>query len=252
MAGLGQAPGPYAPPPYRRPGTDGRVYFKVLPGIRGLGQFWVESLRLFGELGAINHPAAPAKRALLGRVIFDMETEIRAGELAVADATDKAVRANIVATQRRPDNPAGPSMIHGIESRPLPYPENLPFFAVGQVDIGILDNAATGVSGKPYWPSQEFGYTGHVGRTMHGAFQPGNSARNPALFRVHPVFIAGSPPNVPTTIKKPIEERAFLRSGVMAGALLRQRLWGVIQTDAVAELQRVLTLGTGKGGRSRR
>lgn len=248
---MSRAPGPYAPGPYRQPGSDGRTYFKVLPGIHGLGQFWLEALKLYEDLGRINHPAVPAKRALLARVVADMETSIKAGELIVADATDAAVRERIQATQVRPDNPSGPAMLTGINSRPLPYPD-LPFFAVGQVDIGLLNRAATSQgSGKPYWPSQEFGYTGNIGRVVRGAFMPGNSAPSGADFRVHPIFQAGASPNKLMRIQKPIEERAFLRSGVMQGALLRARLWGQIEKQAVRDLTRVVTLGTKPGQRRR-
>lgn len=236
---MSRAPGPYAPPPYRQP-AGGNVYFKVLPGIRGLSVVWIEALRLYADLSRIPHPAAPQKRVLLARHIASMEEKIRAAEVVVAEATDTFVRERIAATQVRPDNPSGPRMITGIKSRPIIYPD-LPAFAVGQVDISVLDKAATGVSGKPYWPSQEFGYTGHVGRRMRGSFM--GTRPDPSMFRVHPVFTVGRP-WYKMTIRKPIEERAFLRSGVMAGALLRQRMWKQIEAEAVREVTRILTFGT--------
>lgn len=240
MPGLGQAPGPLAPGPYRQVGSDGRLYFKVLPGIRGLAVVYVEALKLFRDLGALNHPAAPAKRQLLAKVIADLETEIRAAELLVAQATDDAIKRNIAATQKRPNRTG--NMAAGVESRPLPYPD-FPFFAVGQADLQRLDNSATGVSGKPYWPSQEFGYKGNVGRTVTGGFMPGNVRPDPSQSRVHPVFQAGASPNTRMRIQNPIEERAFLRAGAMEGALLRARLWKQIEKKAVADIRRVVTLG---------
>lgn len=240
---MSKAPGPYAPPPYRQV-AGGQTYFKVLPGIRGLSQAWIEALRLYNELRTVPHPAAPEKRALLARHIASMEEKIKAGEIAVAEATDVYVRERIAATQVRPDNPNGPKMIAGIKSRPIVYPD-LPAFAVGQVDISVLNKAATGVSGKPYWPSQEFGYAGHVGRKMRGSFM--GTRPDPSMFRVHPVFTVGKP-WYKMTIQHPIEERAFLRSGVMAGALLRQRMWKQIEAEALREVTRILTFG----GRSRR
>lgn len=240
---MSKAPGPYAPPPYRQP-AGGQVYFKVLPGIRGLATAWVEALRLYNELRTVPHPAAPEKRALLARHLAQMEERIRAGEIVVAEATDKFVRDRIAGTQVRPDNPKGPQMVNGIQSRPIPYPD-LPAFSVGQVDISVLDKAATGVSGKPYWATQEFGYTGHVGRKLRGSFM--GTRPDPGQFRVHPVFTTGAP-YYKMTIQRPIEERAFLRSGVMQGALLRQRMWKQIEAEALREVTRILTFG----GRSRR
>lgn len=241
---MSKASGPYATEPYRQP-AGGQVYFKVLPGIPGLASAWLEGLRLLRDLGTLNHPAAPAKRALLARHLAEMEIKIKAGEIAVAEATDIAVRERIRATQVRPDNPRGPRMVNAIESRPIPYP-NLPAFAVGQVDISVLDRATTRRgANRPYWPTQEFGYTGHVGRAVRGAFFPGGVRPDPAQFRVHPVFLATRSTRIGVMkIGRPIEERAFLRSGVMAGALLRERMWRSIQSDAIKEVGRILTLGT--------
>ena len=240
---MSKAPGPYAKPPYRQP-AGGNIYFKVLPGIRGLATAWREALRLYAELAKVPHPAAPEKRALLALHIASMEEKILAGEIVVAEATDAAVRARIAGTQVRPDNPSGPAMLNGIQSRPLIYPE-LPAFAVGQVDISVLNKAAMSSSGKPYWATQEFGYTGFVGREVKGSF--GGTRPSQSLFRVHPVFTTGSP-FYKMTIQRPIEERAFLRSGVMSGALLRQRMWRQIEAEAVRDLTRILTFG-GKGRR---
>ena len=243
---MSKAPGPYAPPPYRQP-ANGQVYFKVLPGIRGLATAWVEALKLYGELARVQHPAAPEKRALLGRHIAAMEERIKAAEVVVAEATDAFVRERIAATQVRPDNPKGPQMLNGIKSRPLVYPD-LPAFAVGQVDISVLNKAAMSPSGKPYWATQEFGYTGFIGRQVRGSFM--GTRPSQSMFRVHPVFNPGAP-FYKMTIDRPIEERAFLRSGVMQGALLRQRMWKQIEGEAVRELTRILTFGGG-GRRGRR
>lgn len=245
---MSKAPGPYAPPPYGLP-ANGTTYFKVLPGINGLAAAWLEGLRLMRDLGTLTHPAAKAKRQLLARHLADMEGKIRAGELLVTDATDDFVRQRIAATQVRPDNPHGPVLINAIKSHPIPYPD-LPAFAVGQVDLGILDKRAKArTSTKPYWRSQEWGSAHNVGRQIGGSFMPGAVAPDQSMFRVHPIFQAGVGGGI-LTIQRPIPERAFLRSGVMQGALLRQRLWRQIERDAIAEVTRIVTLG-GPVGRRR-
>lgn len=244
------SPGPYAPPPYGMPAA-GHVYFKVLPGIRGIAGVWREALLLYRDLGTVNHPAAPQKRRLLARHIAQMEERIKAGELAVAQATDEYVGNRIKATQRRPNR--RDNMLRSIESRPIPYPD-LPAFAVGQVDLTLLDRATTGRSGKPYWRTQEFGYRGHIGRRVRGVFNPGGVAPDSSQFRVHPIFAATKSSRIGSVmnIQKPIEERAFLRSGTMQAALLRQRMWAQMERQAVLEVRRILTFGgPGLGRRGR-
>lgn len=252
MAG-GAAPGPWAPPPYEERGPDGKTYYKIAPPIPGLIRTWTELGKLINDYRALarrGHPAAAGKAQLLARVAAELEKKMIQGEIAVAEHTDVSVRERIKLTQKRPDAPQGASMIHGIESRPIKF--DVPLFAIGQVDIGILNKAATRPGAqKPYWRSQEYGSSHIVGKRPRGYFQPGSAPPDPGQFRVHPVFTAASGgPRM--RIRRPIEERAFLRSGTMAGAILRRRLWTSIQKQTVAEMQRVLTLrGPGRGRRLR-
>lgn len=246
-----KASGPYAPPPYEQVGADGRVYYKVMEGVIGLQGAWQQGFRLLSEMRAINHPAAPAKTRLLVKHLGEMEKRIKAAELLVAQATDDFVKARIKATQVRPDSPRGPKLIGAIESRPIRFPV-LPALAVGCVDIEMLSKATTrpGAS-KPYWRSQEYGSTHLVGRTLRGFFQPGNARPSQSQFRQHPLFQTSSQGAL-MTIGRPIEERAFLRSGVMQGAIFRRRLWREIELQALKELRQIVTTGNALGRRRRR
>lgn len=235
------APGPYAPPPYEQT-FGGPVYFKILPGIQGLNTLWADALRMRARLIALQpkHPAATRKRQLLDLHLANMRDEIRAGELFVAQKCDEYVRARIKDTQRRPDRSG--RMYRGIESRPIPYPL-VPAFSVGLVDISILDKATTERSGKPYWRTQEYGYTGHKGRTVRGFFMPGMVRPSASQFRVHPIFRTGTGFGARMTIDRPIEERAFLRSGTMQAGLLQARMWNTMQAKAVVEVNKIITFG---------
>lgn len=243
---MSRAAPPYAPGPYQQIGPDGQEYFKVLPEVRGLVQLWVDGTATVNQLRALRnrHPAAGPKAALLARALTDLEVQIKAGEIVIAQATDNAVRDRIRATAVRQGT--SDRMYKAIESRPIrPGGSPLPLFAVGQVDISILAKATLRRGArKPYWGAQEFGYTGNIGRRVRGLFFPGGVAPDPSQFRVHPVFSRTTSTRVSAVmhIQRPIEERAFLRSGVMSAALLRQRLWRQIERDALAELQRALRL----------
>lgn len=237
-----KASGPYAPPPFEQVGADGRQYFKVMDGVVGLQAAWQQGFRLLSELRTINHPSARVKVRLLTKHLAEMEKKIKAAEFLVAQETDNFVRARIKSTQVRPDNPHGPKLIGAIESRPIRYPL-LPALAVGAVDIEILSKATTRPgANKPYWRSQEFGSTHLVGRTLTGFFQPGNAAPNPSQFRNHPLFEANSQGKL-MRVQRPIEERAFLQSGVMQGALFRRKIWRDIELQALREVRQIVTAG---------
>jgi hypothetical protein len=243
---MSRAAGPWAPPPYEQPGGDGQVYFKVLPPIPGLVTVWRDGLTLVNQLRAMRsqHPAAGPKAALLAKALADMERAIVAGELQVAALTDVQVTSRIRSTQVRPDNPRGPRLLTAIESRPIrPLGSPVPLFSVGQADVSLMDKATQRrAARKPYWRAQEFGYGGNVGRVVRGAFFPGGVRPDPGQFRVHPVFLRSSSTRVHVMkIGRPIEERAFLRSGAMAAALERSRIWRGIERRTLAEMRRAAT-----------
>lgn len=229
-----------APPPYVQPAPDGNTYFKYLPEVRGLVRVWADGTALVSQLRGMPHPAAKPKAALLAHALTQLESEVLAGEITVAEATDISVRAKIEATRKRPPNPSGPQMENSIVSRPVrPLGSPLPLFAVGLVDIDILDRGTTSRSGGTYWRTQEFGYGGFVGHQVYGFFEPGRARPDPAQFRTHPIFAAG--PGARMTIGRPIEARAFLRGGVADGALMRERLWKAMEARALIELRRAAT-----------
>lgn len=237
-----KAPGPYASPPYEQVAVDGRQYYKVMQGVVGLSGAWQQGFRLLSELRSIKHPNAEIKARLLVKHLAEMEKKIKAAEFLVAQETDNFVKARIKSTQVRPDNPHGPRLIGAIESRPIKFPL-LPALAVGAVDIQILNKATTrpGAS-KPYWRSQEYGSSHLVGRSLIGFFQPGRARPSQAQFRRHPIFESNSE-GAKVTIQRPIEERAFLRSGVMQGALFRRRIWREIEIQALQEVRQIISAG---------
>jgi hypothetical protein len=205
--------------PFRIPAPDGQVYFDVLTPPSGLLPLYVvlaTHVRAFqSEVAAANYPAAKAYWSTWAlrfqKGIVDLEGAMRAAAIEAAQVADSVAKQQIAATQVRPDTSKARHMEDNLVSRRIGVGA-AELGAAGIFDISVLDRTAQG--GGTYWEAQEFGTTAHVGREVKGFFQPGNAAPSQASFRSHPEFQAGRGPKM--TIRNPIMERGFLRTGVEA------------------------------------
>lgn len=206
--------------PFHRPGPDGRLYFDVLDPPRGLGQLYLvlvtHTRRFQAEAAASTYAAARAYWdgwvIAFRKAITDLRTTMAKAAIEAAVVAD-AVATNVLkSTQVRPDTSKQRHLEDNFVSRHTP---------TGAVELGVaglfeekvLNRAATR-GGKTYWEAQEFGTDAHVGRQVRGFFMPGRARPSQGDFRVHPEFQAGKGPRM--TIRRPIQERAFLRRGVEA------------------------------------
>jgi hypothetical protein len=213
---------PYSGPvsdPFHRLGPDGRTYFDVLDPPRGLGQLYgvlVAHTRTFGvEAAAANYPAAKAYwngwRLAFQKGIVDLEVTMAKAAVEASLVADAVAKNVLKATQVRPDTSKAKHLEDTFFSRHTPTPV-VELGVVGLFDEGALSQASRG--GGIYWEAQEFGTDAHVGRVVRGFFQPGRARPSQVDFRVHPEFQAQKGPRM--TIRRPIQERGFLRRGVEA------------------------------------
>lgn len=176
-------------------------YSIILP-TRGLAALEREALRLSAQLEA---DGAPAQASLVRRALIDLLAELRSIAVTVANRAHAEIREEEFATRVRPaptgDNPSLQDFIG--ESAPLPGIEGA---------VGINDESALDAAGMGWWELQELGSDVHVGREVHGFFEPGHARPSGGEFRAHPLFApAGKGPKM--TIKNPIPERSFVRHG---------------------------------------
>lgn len=232
-------------------GDGQRTFFHILPPERGLLNTYA-MLREARKYAARIRPRAEGRaRALAIDVAMrDLQRRIDGAAARTAFEAEKLIVSNIRGTQVRPDPPgksAGRRLQESIECRPILRPSG--FGAVGIGDVAVLDRASD-YKGRPYWRAQEFGSSHLVGTGVAGTFEPGFSAPDPNLFRVHPIFVVRRG-GYPMIIQRPIPERAFLRNGGEAADVLRQRLMGAAASVATTEL-RLIQAGTHSRLRSTR
>lgn len=226
-------------------GGDGRSYFKVLEPYTLLLEVYEHAFEVRRRYAAIPNPAARAKAQLVGLMITQLADEVRAAQIAAAAAAENAITARIRATRKRPDRDS-PLLINAIRAHAI-QTRNFPTGAVGVGDLAALALASDRL-GRPYWKAQEFGSDHLVGRTFRGFFQPGDVPASIHAFRQQSDFeVRRSGP--PMTIKRPIEERAFLRKGAADADLFRNRLLSGAVTTASREADRILLIGSLTGSR---
>jgi len=231
--------GALAPPPYREAAPDGNTYFKVLRPYLGLAETYAHAIEVRRRYQGIAHPEAKIKARMVGRLITDLNAEVRAGEVLVAGAAQKAVTARISATRKRP---VGRNLlVNSIECRPI---GTTPFHtgSVGIGDLSALDKAAD-QQGRPYWAAQEFGSEHLVGKTVYGFFQPGGSAPNQSSFRAHPYFEVNNE-GYGMVIQRPIVAKGFLRAGAADAESFRYRAMSRVARTTAAEIERILVAGS--------
>lgn len=230
--------GALAPPPYREAAPDGHSYFKVLRPYLGLAETYAHALEVRRRYEAVPHPEAKLKARLVSRMVTDLNAEVKAAEVLVAEAGNRAVIGRLGATRHRP---IGRNLlVNSIESRPI----GTSVFhtgAVGIGDIAALDKAADD-QGRPYWAAQEFGSSHLVGKTLYGFFQPGFAKPIGGAFRQHAYFEVDNI-GFPMHITRPIPAKGFLRGGAADAEQFRYRTMSRVAAEAAAQVERILATG---------
>lgn len=218
----------------------------LLTGYREL----VAAGNLFRDVARRTHD--PVRRAVyerkaaeVGRIVRELMRKLDAQAIESAKFADKAIVDTLESRRQRPRTP-GPHLADHVTSQPIPT--SLPSGAFGIALIDELNKAIGRESGIPYWGAIEWG-TGtaripsQVGRpkVTPGYFQPGDSAPDPAQFRVHPYFQQeryrrGMPALV---ITKEIEPHYFLRDGSAAALAHHRAELEAIERQTLAEMRRL-------------
>lgn len=178
--------------------------------------------RLFGDLlearSRFLAAGATVQAQETARVFAAAQAEFKQIERDITALATQRIRDKIRQSAKRPAGGASGEMASHVLCEPIPsYPSiaGIGIAKFSELDKTINPNRS---SQEPYWRTQEYGYTGAVGRELHGLFF--NSARfggrgvpaNPADFRRHPIFrVMGKGP--PMKIGRPIQARYFLRDG---------------------------------------
>lgn len=223
--------------PFRIPAPDGQVYFKVIGPPRGL----INGYRILDaemtRLRARRDPIGKAQFIQVGNILRFLRAELDViGKQTAAAATANILR-HIRATAVRPDQgrKRPVRLADAIVSRPIAT--TLPAAGVGIADIGELDKVV-GPDGTPFWAAQEFGSDHIVGARVVGWFEPSHMGPDPAAFRQDADFVPSSHKGTPMMIvKKPIEERGFLRQGVEDAARTRIVRLNTVQSQVVASMR---------------
>lgn len=177
--------------------------------------------------------------------IDSLNRDLRQIERTMPAIADDRIRAKIKQSAKRPSASAGMSggLSKNVKSEPLPSQPSIA--GVGVARYADLDRTINphSRSSKPYWRTQEYGYVGHVGRTMPGLFYGprggGGVPADPSQFRVHPIFriVEGGPP---MTIRRPIKARHFLRDGTREAEAIWRRRVRAAEARFVANVNRAL------------
>lgn len=162
------------------------------------------------------------RSALLAEIMIRLGDDLRIVALRTAEIADKAIKARLAATQRRPETSHAVHLRDTIKSEP---------FAAGGVLIARIDALNKAVnpesnSDKPYWYTQEVGSVAAgnpmTGRVLFGKFAgPGHYERPMAEYRGQAgapgsEFYFGQPGGGYGTIEHEIEGRHFLQHGADA------------------------------------
>jgi hypothetical protein len=159
------------------------------------------------------------RKVLLAYDQFNRDLETLAQR--TAQQVDLEIQRQLARTAKRPDTRTKPHIRDHIVSRPSRL-AGIPTGWVGTADIDELDKVVNPLSPGygPYWRTQEEGYTGHVGRRIHGLFfgagMSGGGEPPRAVYRggggPHPIFVA-SPIGGPGVIQESIAPRRFIANG---------------------------------------
>jgi hypothetical protein len=236
--------------------------YSVILVKRGTAAVAEEVTRIEAMLEATGHRA---RAVLLRSAYVDYVDELRVIAREVAQLAHRSIVEEEKRTRVRPDT-HDPSAEGGNERLEtwLGYSDPIPELpgSVAVNDMRKLDRHV------PWWWTNEAGFSGHIGRVVHGFFYDagftGASRPNPAEFREHPLFRAEGPqresgfrkdgklPPRSTPkgtrpgmlIKNPIPERRFVRRG----AEIAEREWHsrvqrvrsafIAKVDSIAAAQR--------------
>lgn len=176
------------------------AYSQVLATV-GLAKIEAEAVALAGVLEA---DGAHAQASQVRRAYLELLEDLRAVSVRVASLATDEIKNHEASSRVRPDTggAGGPRLGDYVgKSDPLTEVE-------GSVGINDEEPLYDNVS---WWWTNEEGFSGHVGRTIVGLFDPGHAGPNPAEFRVHPLFtpMAGGR----GVIHNPIPPRWFVRDG---------------------------------------
>lgn len=179
--------------------------------------------RLFGDLlearARFLAAGARTQAAEVARVFAATQAEFTQIERDITAMATQRIKDKIRQSAKRPHagGVTGEMSSHVISQPIASYPSiaGVGVALYSELDKTVNPNSA---SREPYWRTQEYGYSGHVGRVLHGlyfgaGFGGGGVPANPAEFRQHPLFRPGGKGTPPMTIRKPIEARFFLRDG---------------------------------------
>ena len=150
---------------------------------------------------------APAQASLVRQALMRLERDLH----AIATRTAQTARQEIVrgeeATRVRPDTGGrGGDRLgdHIGASDPLPTVPG---------SVGINDEVYLESSPVFWWVLHEEGSSIHVGREVHGFFEPGHAVPNRGEERVHPLF-APERDAPKMVIENPIPERRFVQHAI--------------------------------------
>lgn len=240
-------PGAFIPPPYEELAPNGRRYFKIL-GVSGHLLRMYELLLDASDLAAARPGGTGRAQAVeIDRLIARVRREVDEDAARTAVEAVKLIQDAIEATRVRPQGHQ--RLLHAIEAGVVPSVIGSGGGAVGIGDIEALEHGTLAASPRSkvpfYWRAQEFGSDHLVGHTLYGVFNPGGAAPvGPGPNRTHPFFQtrgAGQKPSYKMTVRNPIEERGFLRSGAMAAYELRRGLHRTTEARAIATMDRIAT-----------
>lgn len=149
----------------------------------------------------------PAQASEVRQAIIQHRDELQAISRDIALQARKAIRNAEAASRVRPDTGGGggPRLQEAIGiSHAIPRSLG----SVGMNDESELEDADLG-----WWKTNEYGYSGHIGRTFIGAFDgtrpDPNRSREHALLKMG----KGTPGRGKGTIREPIPERRFVQTG---------------------------------------
>lgn len=215
-------------------------FFSVLPTPPAL----IGGLTLLGEAAAFARriPGDIDQSLAIEAIISSVERNIAEVGVAAVKASEEAAIDTLRKTRVRPRAPSftGSDAAHGGGSRKLLEDGiHSEILGPGSIGIGSIEelDSVVGVDGRPFWRTQEHGSDHNVGRVVFGLFQPGGVGASASQSRVHPVFVAGE--GGPMVIRRPIGARHFLRAGVAAAQILRERQFGEAEAVAVDQMRAV-------------
>lgn len=176
-------------------------YSMVLATV-GLADLESEAIHLSQTLDA---DGAVAQASLVRQAFLKLVRELQDIAVRIARQAQQDIRDAEVNSRVRGDTGGGGGARLGDyigESDPLPGVEG---------SVGINNEQALSQSPVYWWWTNEEGYSGFIGRTIRGTFQPGSASPSPGQFRQHPLFQPGG--GGKGVIRNPIPARGFVGTG---------------------------------------